>query len=55
MRMLLSMFVNIVITIAIIHLYHGLEIYTIIVDHLYGYFKRLVTDFTQGNDTIEKS
>ncbi len=44
----------ILITITIIHLYHRLEINTIIVDHLYGYFKQLVKDFIQGNNTIIK-
>ncbi len=46
---------NILITLTIIHLYHRLEINTIIVDQLYGYFKQLVTDFIRGNDTIDES
>ncbi len=28
---------------------------TITIDQLYGYFKQLVTDFIQGNDTIEEN
>jgi hypothetical protein len=43
------------VTITIIHLYHHLEINTIIVDQLYGYFKQLVTDFIRGNHTIDES
>jgi hypothetical protein len=47
--------VNILITFTIIHLFHRLEINTIIVNQLYGYFKQLVTDFLRGNDTIDES
>jgi hypothetical protein len=39
----------------IIHLYQRLEINTIIVDQLYGYFRQLVTDFIQGNDTKDEN
>jgi hypothetical protein len=47
--------VNIIITLTIFHLYQRLEINTIIVDQLYGYFRQLVTDFIQGNNTIDEN
>jgi hypothetical protein len=44
----------IIITVAIIHLYHHLEINTIIANHLYGYFKQLVMDYIRGNDKLKR-
>ncbi len=53
--MLLSMYCDILIILTIIQLSQRLEINTIIVNQLYGYFRQLVTDFIQGNDTIDES
>jgi hypothetical protein len=38
----------------IISLSQRLEINTIIVDQLLGYFSSVVTDYIYGNDTIDK-
>ncbi len=46
--------VNIIILLTIINLYQRLEIKTIIVDHLLGYFSSVVTDYIYGNDTIDE-
>ncbi len=46
--------VNIIILLTIIHLYHRLEINTIMVDQLYSYFRSVVTDNIYGNDTIDE-
>jgi hypothetical protein len=47
--------VNILIILTIIQLLQRLEINTIIVDQLFDYFRQLVTDFIQGNNTVVES
>ncbi len=46
---------NIIILLTIISLFQRLEINTIIVDQLLGYFSSVVTDYIYGNDTIDES